>query len=70
MRTQLNERLAKLKEELSKGESMMADLRAREANLKESMLRIRGAIQVLEEELAKDSPSLSQEYNSNTKEEG
>lgn len=57
MKTQLKKRLVELQEELRKGEKMMAELNAKQANLKDSMLRIQGAIQVLEEELAKDQPS-------------
>ena len=54
MKIQLEERLAELKEELEKGQAIMADLKAKETNLRESMLKIQGAIQVLEEELSRD----------------
>ena len=54
MRTQLEKRLAELREELEKGQTMLAELKTKEANLQESMLRILGAIQVLEEELSRD----------------
>ena len=57
MKVQLEKRLAELKEEFKKGQAMLADLKAREANLQESMLRIQGAIQVLEEELSRDVPA-------------
>jgi predicted nuclease with TOPRIM domain len=53
MRTQLEERLKQLKAEYEAGQKMLADLEARQASLRETMLRISGAIQVLEEELAK-----------------
>jgi hypothetical protein len=36
---------------------MLAELEAKQANLRETLLRISGAIQVLEEELARASPS-------------
>jgi hypothetical protein len=55
MRAQLEQRLAELKKELENGQNMLADLDARRASLKETLLRISGAVQVLEEELAKDS---------------
>ena len=35
---------------------MMAELEAKQANLQETLLRLSGAIQVLEEELAKSTP--------------
>lgn len=51
MRDQLEQRLKSLKAELETGEKMLADLDAKRANLRETLLRISGAIQVLEEEL-------------------
>ncbi len=53
MRTQLEARLQQLKAEYEAGKKALADLEAKEANLRETMLRISGAIQVLEEELAR-----------------
>ena len=53
MRDQLQQRLNELSSEFEAGQRLMADLDAKRANLQESMLRISGAIQVLEEELAK-----------------
>ncbi len=53
MRDQLERRLNSLKTELETGEKMLADLDAKRANLRETLLRISGAIQVLEEELVK-----------------
>lgn len=52
MREQLEERLNQLKAEFEEGQKLLADLEARQANLKTTMLRISGAIQVLEELLA------------------
>lgn len=58
MREQLETRLKALKAELETGEKVLADLDARRASLRETLLRISGAIQVLEEELAKaDQPA-------------
>jgi len=42
-------RLQNLKEELANGEQMLADLDARRRETRDQMLRISGAIQVLEE---------------------
>ena len=53
MKDQLQQRLQTLKTELETGEKMLADLDAKRANLRETLLRISDAIQVLEEELAK-----------------
>jgi hypothetical protein len=52
MKDRLRARLEQLKTELSTGETMLADLDARRASLRDSLLRISGAIRVLEEELA------------------
>ncbi|MBI3796517.1 MAG: hypothetical protein HY268_06035 [Deltaproteobacteria bacterium] len=58
MREQLQQRLAALKAELEIGEKILVDLEVKRANLRETLLRISGAIQVLEEELAKADQSL------------
>ncbi len=55
MRQQIEQRLKELKSEFESGQKMLADLEARQANLRDSLLRISGAIQVLEEELAEES---------------
>jgi hypothetical protein len=51
MRELLEQRLHSLQAEFEAGQNMLADLEARQANLKETMLRISGAIQVLQEVL-------------------
>lgn len=51
MKEQLEQRLLELKAEFESGQKMLAELEARQANLRDSLLRISGAIQVLEEEL-------------------
>lgn len=51
MREKLEKRLAALKAEFESGQKMLAELEAKEAKLRETLLRISGAIQVLEEEL-------------------
>ncbi len=52
MREQLEQRLKQLKAEYEAGQKALADLQSKEANLRATMLRISGAIEVLEEELA------------------
>lgn len=53
MKAQLEHRLQDLKAEFTAGQKMLAELEAKQANLRETLLRISGAIQVLEEELGK-----------------
>jgi chromosome segregation ATPase len=53
MREQLGQRLSELKAEFEQGQKMLADLESRQESLRHSLLRISGAIQVLEEELGK-----------------
>jgi ABC-type transporter Mla subunit MlaD len=52
MQEQLQQRLNELISEFEAGKTMMADLEAKQTNLRETLLRISGAIQVLEELLA------------------
>jgi prefoldin subunit 5 len=52
MREQLEQRVSQLKAEQQKGQQMLAELEARQAELRQTLLRISGAIQVLEEMLA------------------
>lgn len=54
MRDQLEKRLSELKKEFEEGQKMLSELESRRENLRQSLLRISGAIQVLEEELAKE----------------
>ncbi|CCI15941.1 conserved hypothetical protein [Microcystis aeruginosa PCC 9807] len=53
MKKQIKKRLEQLKAEYESGQKMLADLETQGANLRNTMLRISGAIQVLEELLAK-----------------
>jgi hypothetical protein len=53
MKIQLEQRLKELKNEFQAGQKMLVELQAKEANLRETLLRITGAIQVLEEELGR-----------------
>lgn len=56
MSEQLKERLKALETEFENGKNMLADLEAREAALRNSLLRISGAIQVLREFVPKAEP--------------
>jgi predicted nuclease with TOPRIM domain len=51
MKEKLEQRLQNLKTEYEAGQKMLADLEAKQMNLRETLLRISGAIQVLEEVL-------------------
>ena len=53
MKEQLEKRLEELKAEFESGQKALAELEARQAGLRETLLRISGAIQVLKEELGK-----------------
>jgi hypothetical protein len=57
MRKQLEARLQSLKSEFTVGQQKLAELEAQETNLRNTLLRISGAIQVLEEELARPDPA-------------
>ena len=61
MKDQLEERLKELKAEFESGQKMLAELEARQTSLWESLLRISGAIQVLEEELGKHNDKTVQQ---------
>ncbi len=52
MKEQIEKRLEELKNEYESGRKMLAEIEAKEADLKNTLLRINGAIQVLEEMLA------------------
>lgn len=55
MKEQLKKRLEQLRSEFESGQKMLTDLEAKQANMRNTLLRISGAIQVLEEELAKEN---------------
>lgn len=54
MREQLEKRLKELREEFEAGQKMLTELETKQANLRKTLLRISGAVQVIEEELAKE----------------
>lgn len=51
MKEQMEKRLEELKGELAAGEKLLGELQAKQATVQQTMLRIAGAIQVLEEML-------------------
>jgi hypothetical protein len=55
MENRLKERLTKLREEFASGQSQLVQAEARVRDLRETLLRISGAIQVLSEELGENS---------------
>ncbi len=61
MREQLQARLSTLKHDYETGQTQLREIERKEACLRETLLRISGAIQVLEELLA--APDKSQEVS-------
>lgn len=55
MKEKLQKRLAELKQEYESGQKMMTELETKQSNLRDTLLRISGAIQILEEELSEDT---------------
>lgn len=55
MQEQLRRRLEELKKEFETGQARLRELEAQQAYTRETLLRISGAIQVLEEALAEES---------------
>ena len=53
MKQQIEQRLQQLKTEFESGQKLLADLDNKRAEVQPTLLRIQGAIQVLEEELDK-----------------
>ncbi len=61
MKDQLEKRLEELKAEFEQGQKMLSEIESRRDNLRQSLLRISGAIQVLEELLEKEKSTESVE---------
>ncbi|MCP4667295.1 MAG: hypothetical protein GY849_13115 [Deltaproteobacteria bacterium] len=61
MKEQIEKRLRELKEEFESGQKMLDGLAAKEAELRQTLLRIAGAVQVLEEELAREGEASAPE---------
>ncbi len=53
MKQQLEQRVQELKREFQQGQQKLTELENEAANLRHTLLRISGAVQVLEEELEK-----------------
>lgn len=53
MKKQLEQRINELKAEFESGQKVLTELEAKQSSIQNTLLRISGAIQVLEEELAK-----------------
>lgn len=68
MRERLEERLQELRAEFQKGEQTLQELEEQAARVRQTLLRISGAIQVLEEELG--NVSQPQENGSESSLEG
>ena len=67
MKEQLEARIKTLQTEFESGQKMLADYEEKKVKLRESMLRISGAIQVLQEELKKaDEAKSSIDENDNS----
>lgn len=58
MKKQLEKRLTELKSEFEAGQKMMAELENKQSNLRDTLLRISGAIQILEEEINRVNETL------------
>ena len=56
MQEQLEKRLAELREEFDKGKKKLEGLEAETTELRHALLRISGAVQVLQEEIQKATP--------------
>ncbi len=59
MKEQLEKRLQELRAEYEKGKATLEDLETKASNVRAMMLRLSGAIQVLQEELDRADPERS-----------
>ncbi len=57
MKQQLGQRLKELNAEFEAGQKALADMEFKQTNLRNTLLRISGAMQVLQEELEKEKKS-------------
>lgn len=60
MRSQIEERLRNLQADFEAGQKMLNELEVRQVELRNTLLRISGAIQVLEEMLEQEAESRSE----------
>jgi predicted nuclease with TOPRIM domain len=63
MQQQMQERLAALKKDFETGQSRLKELETEQTYLRETLLRISGAIQVLQEILNQEQPNRPAEAN-------
>ncbi|MBD1846392.1 hypothetical protein H6F89_23805 [Cyanobacteria bacterium FACHB-63] len=63
MKEQLEQRMRSLRNEYATGQQALLELEAKQASLRDTLLRISGAIQVLEEELQKAELSNKSQFN-------
>lgn len=61
MKQRLEQRLLELRVEFESGQKALADMEMKQVNLRNTLLRISGAIKVLEEELEKENQSTSKD---------
>ncbi len=61
MKAELEKRLEQLKAELDSGQKMLAELEAKQSNVTQTLLRISGAIQVIQELLEPESTPNSEQ---------
>ena len=61
MRERLEQRLQQLRSEFQAGQSMLAELEHKRTNLEQTLLRISGAVQVLEELLGAEKAATNGE---------
>ena len=61
MKQRLEQRLLELRVEFESGQKALADMEMKQVNLRNTLLRISGAIKVLEEELGKENQSTSKD---------
>jgi predicted nucleic acid-binding Zn-ribbon protein len=64
MEEQFKRRLVELKAEFERGQKTLVELESRANELRNTLLRISGAIQVIEEELAKNGSGTSHDGTS------
>jgi hypothetical protein len=69
MRTRFETRLAELGKEYEKGLNELRELETRQASLRQTMLRISGAMQVIEEELKRPDPATASDQSDRGEEE-
>lgn len=63
MRSKLEQRLKGLRLEFDRGQEMLSSLETKQVSLRTTLLRISGAIQVLEEELSKNDNGSSEQVS-------